>query len=45
MPVIEDIKLEKRKVRVAFWDNAAGEIIDAADEYLNLNDSFEKITL
>lgn len=45
VPVIEDIKLEKRKVRVAFWDNAAGEIIDAADEYLNLNDSFEKITL
>ena len=45
VPVIEDIKEEKRKVKVAFWDNAAGEIISAADEYLNLNESFEKITL
>lgn len=44
-PVIEDVKEEKRKVRVAFWDNAAGEIVNAADEYLNLNNYFERISL
>lgn len=45
VPVIEDIKEEKRKVKVAFWDNVAGEIVTAADEYLNLNNCFEKISL
>lgn len=44
-PVIKDIKEENRKVRVAFWDNAAGEIVSEADEYLNLNDYFEEISL
>ena len=44
-PVIEDISAENRKVKIAFWDNAAGEIVVAADEFLKLNDHFDEISL
>lgn len=42
-PTVEAIEEEGRKVKIAFWDNVAGELVAGASEYKCLNDCFEEI--
>ena len=41
---VQAIREEKCIARVAFWDNASGELVGEADEYLNLTPNIQKIT-
>ena len=41
---VQAIREEKCVARVAFWDNASGELVSEADEYLNLTPNIQKIT-
>ncbi len=44
MPVVEAIERKGRKVKIAFWSNAAGELIAAASENLVLDEVFDEIS-
>lgn len=43
VPVVEAIAEEGRKIKIVFWDNAAGELLASADTYECLNDHFDEI--
>ena len=43
-PALETIRDEQCKSIVAFWDNASGELISEADDYLNLTENIKAIT-
>ena len=44
MPALETIRAEKCKSIVAFWDNASGELISEADDYMNLTQNISSIS-
>lgn len=44
VPTVEAIEEEGRKVRIAFWDNVAGELIVAASEYMRLEEKIDEIS-
>lgn len=41
---IQAIRAENCVAKVAFWDNASGELVSEADEYINLTPNIAKIT-
>ena len=43
-PALEMIREENCKSVVAFWDNAAAELISEADEFINLTPLLQSIT-
>lgn len=43
-PAIESIREEKCKSIVAFWNNASGELVSEADEYIDLTQKITEIT-
>ena len=44
IPSIQAIHEQNCIARVAFWDNASGELISEADEYINLTQDISQIT-
>ena len=45
VPTVEAIEEEGRKVKIVFWDNAAGELTACASDYKCLNDFIDEIEL
>lgn len=44
VPALESIRRFKRQSIVAFWDNASGELIADADEYIDLTQKLHEVT-
>lgn len=41
---VQAIRAENCVAKVAFWDNASGELVSEADEYIDLTSNIAKIT-
>lgn len=44
VPIVELIRKRKCKAVVAFWNHASGELVKAADEFINLANEIDRIT-
>lgn len=44
LPALEAIRAYKRKSIVSFWNNASGELISGADEFIDLTQELTRIT-